>query len=185
MFDKLKQVRISKRARRGAVLGLCLCAAAGLGKMCIRDRLLGALVHGHNVLRTHAGGLFHQNIHAVLQAVDGDLVMQIVRNRGDNGVHCAGGNHFLPILEERDVGIFFPAHFLLLGVNVAQGAQRAVRGALRLSLIHISPVPHRMVLHWYAKTACGALLSLSLIHISLPPFIQNIVNRGGLLNSLK
>lgn len=31
MFDKLKQVRISKRARRGAVLGLCLCAAAGLG----------------------------------------------------------------------------------------------------------------------------------------------------------
>ena len=30
MFDKLKQVRISKRARRGAVLGLCLCAAAGL-----------------------------------------------------------------------------------------------------------------------------------------------------------
>ena len=31
LFDKLKQVRISKRARRGAVLGLCLCAAAGLG----------------------------------------------------------------------------------------------------------------------------------------------------------
>ena len=31
MFDKLKQVRISKRARRGAVLGLCLCAAAGRG----------------------------------------------------------------------------------------------------------------------------------------------------------
>ena len=31
MFDKLKQVRISKRARRGALLGLCLCAAAGLG----------------------------------------------------------------------------------------------------------------------------------------------------------
>lgn len=31
MFDKLKHVRISKRARRGAVLGLCLCAAAGLG----------------------------------------------------------------------------------------------------------------------------------------------------------
>lgn len=30
MFDKLKQVRISKRGRRGAVLGLCLCAAAGL-----------------------------------------------------------------------------------------------------------------------------------------------------------
>ena len=30
LFDKLKQVRISKRARRGAVLGLCLCAAAGL-----------------------------------------------------------------------------------------------------------------------------------------------------------
>ena len=31
LFDKLKQVRISKRARRGAVLGLCLCSAAGLG----------------------------------------------------------------------------------------------------------------------------------------------------------
>ena len=31
LFDKLKQVRISKRARRGAVLGLCLCATAGLG----------------------------------------------------------------------------------------------------------------------------------------------------------
>lgn len=31
LFDKLKQVRISKRARRGAVLGLYLCAAAGLG----------------------------------------------------------------------------------------------------------------------------------------------------------
>ena len=31
LFDKLKHVRISKRARRGAVLGLCLCAAAGLG----------------------------------------------------------------------------------------------------------------------------------------------------------
>lgn len=31
LFDKLKQVRISKRARRGAVLGLCLCAVAGLG----------------------------------------------------------------------------------------------------------------------------------------------------------
>ena len=31
LFDKLKQVRISKRARRGAVLGLRLVAAAGLG----------------------------------------------------------------------------------------------------------------------------------------------------------
>ena len=31
MFDKLKRIRISRRTRRGAVLGLCLCAAAGLG----------------------------------------------------------------------------------------------------------------------------------------------------------
>lgn len=31
LFDKLKRIRISRRTRRGAVLGLCLCAAAGLG----------------------------------------------------------------------------------------------------------------------------------------------------------
>ena len=46
LFDKLKQVRISKRARRGAVLGLCLCAAADMSlnwPLALRSLLMQAL----------------------------------------------------------------------------------------------------------------------------------------------
>ena len=59
----------------------------------------------------------------MFQAVDRDLMVQIVRHRRDDGVHLAGIDHFLPVLEEREFGVFFLAHLLLFGVDVAQRAK--------------------------------------------------------------
>ena len=90
---------------------------------------LSAGDHLLNILAADAGGLLAQNVHAMLHSVDGDLVVQVVRNSGDDGINSAAGDHILPILEEGHIGVLLLAHLLLLGIDITQSAQCAVVGA--------------------------------------------------------
>ena len=90
----------------------------------------GALVHLPHGLAVDAGGLLDQHVHAVLEAVDGDLGVQEVRHRGDHRVNVARVDHVLPVLVEGVIGVLLLAQLLLGRIDVAQGAKRAVRRAL-------------------------------------------------------
>ena len=91
----------------------------------------GAFVHLPHSLGIHAGGLFHQHVHAMLQAVDGDLRVQVVGDGGDHRVAGARGDHVLPVPEEGVLRVLLTAQLLLGGVDVAQRTQGAVGRTLR------------------------------------------------------
>ena len=80
------------------------------------------LVHLTYCLCVNAGRLLYQNIHPVLQAVDGNLCMEIMRNRGNHCIYIAGINHILPVCIERNLRIFFLAHSLFGRIRITQRA---------------------------------------------------------------
>ena len=88
---------------------------------------LAAVDHLLHVLGTDAGRLLTDNIHAVLHGVNGHFVVQVVGDSGDDGITVAGGDHVPVVLVDRVVGELLLGGCPLGRVNVADGAQRAVR----------------------------------------------------------